>query len=52
MAKSSCVIYGLVCNKSIEGAIRKVKAQEKAKELQDKVYAKMLADIEANEKDE
>ena len=36
----------------IEAAVRKMKEMEKAKKLQDKIYAQLLADIEANEKAE
>ena len=36
----------------MEENIRKIREQEEAKEIQDKVYAQLLADIEANEKGE
>ena len=36
----------------MEENIRKIKEQEEAKELQDKVYAQLLADINTNEKGE
>ena len=36
----------------IEAAVRKMKEMEKVKKLQDKVFAQLLVDIEANEKDE
>lgn len=43
-------IIRLFRHTKIENAIKKIKEQEEAKEIQDKVYAQLLADIEANEK--
>ena len=45
-------IIRLFRHTKIENAIKKIKEEEEAKELQDKVYAQLLADIEANEKGE
>lgn len=52
LAKPNPKILKLVTGSSIEDAARKIKNLEKAKNLKDKVYAQLLADIEANEKDE
>ena len=45
-------VVRILYDSHIEAAIRKMKEMEKVKKLQDKIYAQLLADIEANEKAE
>lgn len=50
--KAKPKVIRILHDSHIEAAVRKMKEMEKAKKLQDKIYAQLLADIEANEKDE
>lgn len=50
--KAKPKVVRILHDSHIEAAVRKMKEMEKAKKLQDKIYAQLLADIEANEKDE
>jgi len=50
--KAKPKVVRILHDSHIEAAARKMKEMEKAKKLQDKIYAQLLADIEANEKDE
>jgi len=50
--KAKPKVVRILYDSHIEAAVRKMKEMEKAKKLQDKIYAQLLADIEANEKDE
>lgn len=50
--KAQPKVVRILHDSHIEAAVRKMKEMEKVKKLQDKVYAQLLADIEANEKDE
>ena len=50
--KAKPKVVRILHDSHIEAAVRKMKEMEKAKKLQDKIYAQLLADIEANEKAE
>lgn len=50
--KAKPKVVRILHDSHIEAAVRKMKKMEKVKKLQDKVYVQLLADIEANEKDE
>lgn len=50
--KAKPKVVRILYDSHIEAAVRKMKEMEKVKKLQDKVFAQLLADIEANEKDE
>ena len=50
--KAKPKVLRILYDSHIEAAVRKMKEMEKVKKLQDKVFAQLLADIEANEKDE
>ena len=50
--KAKPKVIRILHDSHIEAAVRKMKEMEKAKKLQDKIYAQLLADIEANEKAE
>ena len=50
--KAKPKVVRILHDSHIEAAARKMKEMEKAKKLQDKVFVQLLADIEANEKDE
>ena len=52
MPKAKPKVVRILYDSHIEAAVRKMKEMEKVKNLQDKVFAKLLADIEANEKAE
>jgi len=50
--KAKPKVIRILHDSHIEAAVRKMKEMEKVKKLQDKIYAQLLADIEANEKAE
>lgn len=50
--KAKPKVIRILHDSHIEAAVRKMKEMEKVKNLQDKVFAQLLVDIEANEKDE
>ena len=50
--KAKPKVIRILHDSHIEAAVRKMKEMEKAKKLRDKIYAQLLADIEANEKAE
>ena len=50
--KAKPKVLRILYDSHIEAAVRKMKEMEKVKKLQDKVFAQLLTDIEANEKDE